>query len=390
MQTPMLLLPAVDQDIITPQEISSENAFIVANTMPASLREIREQHIIPVYSKDNEPLISHADFVEATYETVHQFFPQEVILEPSVRVSHPIKGRIPSARNKPAKDLSEWEKTLYYERAAFVIEIPTIQDQVGDNTLSLTIGGVKAYNLDSLHNRKGVDEHFKVFIGFQNKVCTNLCIWSDGYVADLRVKNTDQLIQAIQKLIQRYRASQHLRAMQDLTRYYLTEQQFAQLIGRCRLYQYLPPAQKRDIAPLLLGDTQINIIARDYYRDKSFCRSEDGTISLWNVYNLFTGAVKSSYVDTFLDRNVNAFQFSQSLLRAVLVAGICNSDERGLDTLDSRFVLWSKQIASMVHIAEYQLKGQANYDSSKMLRYRFEYGFNKTCNLHQLYLNHLL
>jgi len=195
MQTPMLLLPTLDQDnILTPQEISSENAFIVANTMPASLREIRDQHIIPVYSKDNEPLISHADFIEATYQTVFDYFPQEAILEPSVRVSHPIKGRIPSARNKPAKDLADWEKTLYYERAAFVIEIPTIQEEVGGNTLSLTIGGVKAYNLDGLHNRKGVDEHFKVFIGFQNKVCTNLCVWSDGYVADLRVKTVKQLV----------------------------------------------------------------------------------------------------------------------------------------------------------------------------------------------------
>jgi len=105
--------------------------------------------------------------------------------------------------------------------------------------------------------------------------------------------------------------------MQDLTRYYLTEQQFAQLLGRCRLYQYLPPAQKKEISPLLLGDSQVNTIARDYYRDESFCRNDDGTISLWNVYNLFTGAVKSSYVDTFLDRNVNAFQFSQSLLETV-------------------------------------------------------------------------
>ena len=148
-------------------------------------------------------------------------------------------------------------------------------------------------------------------------MCTNLCIWTDGYLADVRVKTVSQLIEAIQTLIQSYRVNQHLRAMQDLTRYYLTEQQFAQLIGRCRLYQYLPQVQKREIAPLLLGDSQINTIARDYYRDESFCRSEDGTISLWSVYNLFTGAIKSSYVDTFLDRNVNAFQFSQLLLEAV-------------------------------------------------------------------------
>lgn len=317
METQLLALPAFNQEVVTPAETASENAFIVANTLPASLQEIREQHIIPVYSKDNEPLISHTDFIEATLDVVNDYFVQEIVLAPAIRVSHPIKGRVPSARNKPAKDLAEWEKTLYYERAAFVIEVPTIQETVGDNILSLTIGGVKAYNLDSMYNRKGSDEHFKVFIGFQNKVCTNLCVWSDGYVADLRVKTVEQLAQAIHQLIERYRASLHLEAMRNLTRCYLTEQQFAQLIGRCRLYQYLPPAQKRDIVPLLLGDTQLNTIARDYYRDASFCRLDDGSISLWNVYNLFTGAVKSSYVDTFLDRNVNSYEFSQSLLGAV-------------------------------------------------------------------------
>ena len=29
-------------------------------------------------------------------------------------------------------------------------------------------------------------------------------------------------------------------------------------------------------------------------------------INLWNFYNLLTGAVKSSYIDPFLDRMVNA------------------------------------------------------------------------------------
>lgn len=305
------------QAVVVDQAPSSDRAFLLANTLPASLREIQQQHIIPVYSKDNEPLISHGDFIESTMETVLRLFPGESVLEPSIRVSHPIKGRIPSARNKPAKDLEEWERTLYYERAAFVIEIPTIQDTVGGNPLSLTIGGVKAYNLDSLHQKKGVDEHFKVFIGFQNQVCTNLCVWSDGYVADLRVKSIAQLITAIEEMIRRYQINQHLSLMKQLTEYYLTEQQFAQLIGRCRLYQYLPQAQKREISPMLLGDQQVGMIARDYYRDQSFCREEDGSISLWKVYNLFTGVVKSSYIDTFLDRNVNSLDLTSGILQTL-------------------------------------------------------------------------
>src|SRR5207344_1156852 len=114
-----------------------------------------------------------------------------------VRLSHPIKGRAPEAKNKRVVDLIEAEKTIYYERMAFVIEIPSITQDLSGNQLSLTLGGVKAYNLDNLYNRKGADEHFKFFVGFQNKVCTNLCIWSDGYSGEIKVKSLKQLKSAI-------------------------------------------------------------------------------------------------------------------------------------------------------------------------------------------------
>jgi hypothetical protein len=318
-----LLRPDSDafEAVVLSDRTSSSSAFIEANTQVCSLYDIQEHHIIPVYSKDNEPLISYGDFVNATIESVYRVFSRETILDPAIRVSHPVKGRIPQARNKPAKDLFEWEKTIYYERAAFVIEIPSIQDTVGGNPLSLTVGGVKAYNMDSLHQKKGADEHFKVFIGFQNKVCTNLCVASDGYVGNLRVKSVDQLIKAITDLISCYQAEKHLQTMAQLTDYSLSESQFAQLMGRCRLYQFLPPAAKKDIPLLLLGDQQFGPIARDYYRDTSFCRLDDGSISLWKVYNLFTGAVKSSYIDTFMDRNVNAFDLTRSLMQTVQSGG---------------------------------------------------------------------
>ena len=58
------------------------------------------------------------------------------------------------------------------------------------------------------------------------------------------------------------------------------------------------------------GDGQLNIIARNYYQDDAFCRNpHDGSINLWKVYNLFTEANKNSYIDTYLDRSVNATNF---------------------------------------------------------------------------------
>lgn len=40
-------------------------------------------------------------------------------------------------------------------------------------------------------------------------------------------------------------------------------------------------------------------------------------LNLWNLYNLSTQANKLSYIDTFLDRNVNAFNFSNRLLKTL-------------------------------------------------------------------------
>lgn len=295
------------------QTMSSANAFIEANTIIATEDEVRHQHLIPVFVKDNEPLISQGDFIGATVDAVNDVFRGEHILYPQVRVSHPIKGRTPDAKSKPASQLQEWEKTLYYERLIFAMEIPSIQDTIGGNTLSLTIGGVKAYNLDNLYNRKGADEHFKVFIGFQNKVCTNLCVWTDGYLSDLRVKNLDQLRMAIYMMLQSYSQQNLLHRMRALPDYTLSEKQFALLLGRSRMYQHLPNASKQHIAPLLFGDSQLSAVCKDYYRDESFCRESDGSINLWRLYNLFTGANKSSYIDTFLDRSVNALQFVEQV-----------------------------------------------------------------------------
>ena len=308
------LLPQITT--VDPPE-TSNNQFMVANTIPMYLEEMKRDHIIPVYVKDNEPLISHTDFIDITQEVVLNIFSGERILSPKVRVSHPIKGRVPEARNKPANQLNDWEKTLYYERMAFIIEVPSIQSEIDGNTLSLTVGGVKSYSQDNLFSKKGNEEHFKIFIGFKNQVCTNLCVWSDGYVGDLRVSHQGMLKGCIQSLLERYNFNYHLSQMAKLPNYSLTEHQFAQLLGRCRMYGHLPANFKSEIAPLHLVDTQITSVCRDYYKDESFCRDLQGNINLWKLYNLLTGANKSSYIDNFLDRGVNAYHFVESVRHGV-------------------------------------------------------------------------
>ncbi|MBK6384900.1 MAG: DUF3871 family protein [Chitinophagaceae bacterium] len=305
------------ENSITQEIVSTDKPFIQANTVESSLEEIRSSHVIPVFIKDNEPVISHGDFIEAAMDVAREIYNGETILKPSVRISHPIKGRIPDAKDKPAKDLLEHEKTLYYERMAFIIEIPTMQDEIDGSTLSLTIGGVKGYNLDNLYSKKGADEHFKAFIGFKNSVCTNLCVWTDGYMSDLKVRSLGHLQGCIRSLVENYNASFHLHSLRKLTEHSLTEHQFAHLVGRCRMYNHLPYGMKNDITPMLLSDTQLGAVVRDYYRDNSFCKDKDGNINLWRLYNLFTGSNKSSYIDTFIDRSVNSFRFVEDIRMAL-------------------------------------------------------------------------
>ena len=304
-------------------EISTDKPFIQANTESYSLEEIRDKQIIPVFHKDNEPLISHADFITCASEVLAEYYFGERISRPSIRVSHPIKGRVPEAKHKPANELNEHEKTIYYERMAFIIEMPGICEDIGGNELTLTFGGVKAFNLDNLYTKKGSDEHFKIFIGFQNKVCTNLCVWTDGFMNDLKVNSLGQLKSCIRILIENYNASYHLKSLRKFSEFSITEHQFAQLIGRGRLYQHLPKEMQKEIPELLFGDNQLGMVCKDYFRDESFCRDGNGNISLWKLYNLFTGANKNSYIDSFLDRSVNAFQFVERIMMGLENKSYC-------------------------------------------------------------------
>lgn len=290
---------------------SSTKPFIEANTIEMPIKDLKDQHIIPVWTATNEPLISHVEFIESTWEIAHRVFKSETILKPNIRVSHPIKGRIPEAKHKPSKDLEPWEETIYYERMMFVIEIPTIIETIGGNSLSLTIGGVKSYGMDNLNTRRHHgSQSFQLFIGFQNRVCCNLCVSTDGYKLQSMVKNTEQLKLAIENLYYDYNVTQHVRRMKSMQETELSETEFAQIIGRSRMYRHMPEKAKPEIPPLMLGDQQMGAVVQSFYHDEDFGNPNGGNIQMWDFYNLLTGANKSTYIDGFLERSVNAGDFA--------------------------------------------------------------------------------
>ena len=275
---------AEEATVIMDDPVKPANHFIEANTQEVTLNHLKNDCITPVFSKD-------------------------------IRASHIIKGRIPEAIHKPANQLLESDKTIYYERAAFSIDIPTIYETVGGNKLNLSIVGVRAYNQMNLYSKK-VPELFRLAIGFKNQVCCNMCIFTDGYKDDLRVSNTTELYRAALELFSNYNPARHIYLMQQLGNTSMSEHQFCQIIGRMRLYQCLPTGYQKALPRMLLTDTQINSVAKAYINDENF-GSFGSELNMWKFYNLLTGANKSSYIDSFLDRSLNATEMALGINSAL-------------------------------------------------------------------------
>lgn len=77
-------------------------------------------------------------------------------------------------------------------------------------------------------------------------------------------------------------------------------------------YQALSPARQKAIPRLLITDSQINSVCRDYYTNEVF-GMKDNAISLFDFHNLLTQSNKNSYIDSYLQRGVNATEVSVGL-----------------------------------------------------------------------------
>lgn len=310
-------LTTVFDQVITEQQMEStiktnNNRFIEANTQQVELSHLKKDCIIPVFAKDNESTIAHHEFIETIRSIAQQLYPNSAVLMPNIRTSHIVKGRIPSAIGKPAKELLEHEKTVYYERMAFMVELPDIFTFVNGHKLNLTVGGVRSYSEQNLFSKKNI-EKFKVFIGFKNMVCCNLCISTDGLKEDLRVSSVDELKMRTRELFISYdheKHSEEMNSLQDLT---INQEQFAHLIGKMKLYHHLEREKRFGIYDLSTTDSQITTIIKNYVEDKHFGVDNDGYINLWKLYNLFTESAKSNYIDNFLNRNCNSYGFVNHL-----------------------------------------------------------------------------
>lgn len=291
-----------------------QNHFIESNTQEISFEELCKGSIIPNFAS-NEETISHQAFITAVADAAKDFFKDAEFSDLEIRVSHPIKGRTRDAIGLKASELREDQKTIFYERMAFCVEIPSITTNVNGNTLALSIGGVRSYSETRLNSRKS-PERFRIFIGFRNRVCTNLCISTDGFLEKLEVMSVGDIYLAALKLFSRYNADRDIQLFNYMNNIIINESQFCQIIGRMRLYMALPCAEQKKLPQLLLGDSQINAATRAYISDENF-KNQGSVITGWQMMNLLNGAAKSSYIDNFLERDVNATNFAFGIARAL-------------------------------------------------------------------------
>lgn len=297
------------------QTSSQHPNFIESNTAEISLQDLVTKCIVPTFS-DNSLTISHQNFIACVAKAAADVYGEITPIE--IRVSHPINGRVPEALYKKDSELSEADKTLFYQRMAFVSHIASLTRTINGQEVHLCVGGVRAYNEDKLYNRKS-PEKFKIFVGWQVRVCSNLMLTCSGNSGTIECMTEADVYQKAYQLFSAFdpEKDNELRILEDLNNTVLTEEQFCKIIGRMRLYQFLPTNEQNELPELTIGDQAVNAAVKNYVSNPNFGRKPGQDITCWNLLQLLNEAVKQAYIDRWLDRNQNCTDFAIGIQKAL-------------------------------------------------------------------------
>lgn len=311
-----------DHDIVEAEVINEEEwdendnhpNFIESNTQAITLEELTTKNIIPTFS-DNSLTISHQNFIGAVTKVAEQIFGEMTV--PELRVSHPIIGRIPSAQHKKASELTDEEKTVFYQRMAFCTHVKNLTKTINGQTVHLCIGGVRAYNEDKLYTRASAMK-FKIFVGWQVRVCSNLCLTCDGFSGTIECMTEADIMQKSLELFSSFNPNKEntLRLLENLYSTTISEELFCKIIGRMRLYQNLPIEEQKKLPLLTIGDQAVNAMVKNYVTNQNFGKNT-GEVTCWNLLQFANEAVKSSYIDKWLERNQNCTDFAIGIQKAI-------------------------------------------------------------------------
>ena len=291
--------------------------FIESNTRAISIAELASKCIVPTFS-DNSLTIAHQNAIACVYKAAETVFGE--LTPPEIRVSHAINGRVASALHKPTKDLTDDEKTIFYQRLAFVAHVKSLTRVVAGQEVQLCIGLCRAYNEDKLYSRKS-PEKFKVFVGWQVRVCSNLCLTCSGNSGLVECMTEADIYQKAYQLFNSFdpQKEDNLKLLEHLHTTSVSESQFCYIIGRLRLYQALSYEVQKTLPMVDIGDAATNAAVRGFVSNPNFGLKEgENSITMFEFLQLFNEAIKQSYIDRFLARNQSCTDFAIGIQQALL------------------------------------------------------------------------
>ncbi len=264
--------------------------------------------------------LSHGKIVDCVLQTA-----KEAYEDPDCRVKS-IRGRM---YTEVPPDRPDSVRDSYFDTIAFLIEIPSVIQQIGDHQVTLSLGGLRAY--PGLHQplqfvrRDGL---FQLLIGYNVYVCTNLCYHTEGVQLEVHANTEEELRMEVRKLIQSFNIQKPLAEYRNWQQSRLSSSGIDELFRNLRNRASQEPRKKKSTrgqdgvridalnARRLGLPFDLNQVARARHglrKDPHFRRDTDGSITLWNLYNLFTESLKDAQPDRFLRDHEQVYRFMQGL-----------------------------------------------------------------------------
>ncbi len=266
--------------------------------------------------------LSHGTILQCVLETARVAYS-----DPNCRVKS-IRGT--TYADVPPEIPSSSYENYYYDKIAFLIEVPSVHYKIGKHEISLSIGCLHAYpdhpNALSFVRNTGL---FQLLVGFNVYVCTNLHYSTEGIQFEVKAETVKELEQEVHRLIGAFDLE---KSRKELENWKSTSAPFSNVEAllmrmRRRSSRRLPQdflnrnperSVQLDALNVLrqrhpLTPEQIAQMREAAVNDPNFSRESRDRISLWHLYNLITEVLKDAPFGKFLKDHEWAYRFVQGL-----------------------------------------------------------------------------
>lgn len=280
--------------------------FIEGNTNEVTFEDLRTKCIIPTFGMTNELTLSHQEIAKSVIAAAAEKYGEKNLSRMEFRVSHPISGRTPDAINLKANELLDHQKTLFYQRIAACLTVKSKSTTICGNDTDFTIGFVRSYHTTNLYGSK-VPEKITLFTGTRIRVCSNMCLTTNGLKDNIECLTASDVYQNTLELLDSYQATaEHdIEQLEGLGRTRIDISRFCTLIGRLRYYQALSLQEQHQLPPMLLGDALCNEATRLFVSSRWGLKDGQDSINCFELLQCFNEACKQSYIHNFLPKNAN-------------------------------------------------------------------------------------